>query len=127
MTISFTLPIRAIPKGRPRFVGRRVITPTRTRTYEAQLRLLARPHAPTLPLTCELSVTAIFIFKRPKKSKRPYPAAVGDTDNFFKAVSDAFNGLMWMDDSQITYQIAGKQYGDRDEIEIYISPREERP
>jgi Holliday junction resolvase RusA-like endonuclease len=57
-----------------------------------------------------------FIFERPKshlkmKEKPEYPKRK-DIDNLVKFVLDAFNGLLYVDDSQVVSIKAVKKYGD---------------
>ena len=71
---------------------------------------------PEKPLTEYLDIEFEFIFERPKshlkmKEKPEYPNRK-DIDNLVKFVLDAFNGLLYVDDSQVVSIKAVKKYGD---------------
>ncbi len=96
--VSFTVEGNPIPKERPRVIlrpGRRATayTPQRTRAWEgyvgdvARLAMAGRP-----PLTGPVELT-LRIWRA--------TAARADGDNILKGVSDALNGIVWEDDSQI--------------------------
>ena len=62
-------------------------------------------------ITGAVRVKALFYFKRPKRCKRPYPTVKPDDDNLCK-VRDAFNGVVWVDDSQVVESHLYKLYTD---------------
>jgi len=120
MTIHIELPIRAVPKGRPRFGKGFTYTPAKTRNYERNLQHLMRmsPDCPSRPVLGPIEVAVCFSFKAPKKSTTGYPR--GDLDNFCKGIFDAANEILWADDSQIVHAVADKKYTDRDCIQITV-------
>ena len=89
---------RPQPKGRPRFVKGRSITPTATREYEATLvywmRQEAVRNAWVMPDTTDVDVHIKLFFEH--SGKPP-----GDVDNYAKAITDAANGVLYRDDRQI--------------------------
>ena len=116
---SFTLPIIPVAKGRPRMSGRIVFTPTKTRQFENHCKWLMRTHYKIAPMTGPVAVKLIFALKKPKTSKRKYPDGhVGDLDNFIKAVCDAGNGILWIDDCQIVDLHCFKVYADAPAITV---------
>ena len=107
-----------VAKGRPRLttIGghARAFTPEKTRTYEYILRGLAQ-HQNTenkwQPLAGALKVKVKFFLTKPKSAKkRNYPIVKPDLDNFLKSSLDAFNDIIWIDDSQICVIEAAKEY-----------------
>ena len=109
--IKFAVSIEPVAKGRPRFCNGRVITPAKTRAFEAMLGLVFKLHKPKELLLGPLDVTLVFQLVRPKSSKRKYPSVKPDLDNFLKAVLDSGNGIFWKDDAQVVSLKASKQYG----------------
>lgn len=112
-------------KGRPRaFVlkGRALMhTDTKTRKYEELLRGAARnAMAGRPPIEGPIDMTVEAHFGVPKSwPKRKREAALQgaephtsrpDCDNVVKAALDAFNGIVWRDDSQVVRLIASKHY-----------------
>lgn len=115
---AFTIPGQPLPKQRPRFSRGHSYTPQATR--DAELRVASSftqqagvTHAITEPLTGPLKLVTRFYRKN---------NVTADTDNCFKLVTDALNGLAWVDDKQIK-SIRADMHIDRDnprtEIEIW--------
>lgn len=114
-TITIALAGEPRGKGRPQFSTRggfpRAITPERTRTYEAALRYAAQETmAGRPPLDGPLKVEVFAWFAIPPSwSKKKRQAALAgavrptgkpDWENIAK-VLDAFNGVVWRDDSLV--------------------------
>ena len=119
MVHSFTLPIMPVAKGRPRLSGRVVFTPVKTRHFENQCSWLMRTNYKGPPLAGAVACKIVFALQKPKTSKRTYPDGhVGDLDNFVKAVCDAANGILWIDDCQIVDLHCFKIYSDKPSITI---------
>lgn len=115
-----TVPLVPQGKGRGRAVraggGIRVITPTKTRTYEAAVADLARAAVGELLLEGPLAVRLLCVFPRSKEMARIYkstgapkhspgylwaPRVRVDVDNLAKAILDSLNGVIWIDDRQV--------------------------
>jgi Holliday junction resolvase RusA-like endonuclease len=110
-----TLFMDPVPKGRPRFFRGRVITPKKTREFEANLKQFVKTVFKEAPYTGEVSVTLDFGRKRKV-------SAVPDLDNYVKGVTDSLNGVIWKDDSQITELYASKKYSEKAYIRIRVDP-----
>lgn len=116
--ITFFVQCEPVPAGRPRFTTRsgfaRAVTPKRTRDMRALLTMAAREHAPAKPLEGPLVVRMGVYRIQPKSygKRRRQWVARPDLDNFVKLL-DAFNGVLWLDDSQIVELHAEKRHGDR--------------
>ena len=98
-------------------------TPTKTRQYEKAVALqVKRQLQGREPIQGPVAVELEFWLPIPRSwSKRKQgqardheilPTTKPDLDNLTKAVVDACNGLVWMDDSQIVQETARKTYGD---------------
>lgn len=118
--LTIELPLRAIPKGRPRFTrSGRPYTPTRTRGYESQIAWYAKmAMGSDPPLTGPIEVTITAAFKRLGKTgdnikdNEFWFIGSPDIDNLAKAICDAMNNIVYQDDRQIcschTFKIIGK-------------------
>jgi Holliday junction resolvase RusA-like endonuclease len=69
------------------------------------------------PLEGPLRLSLLFLLPRPKRmiwKAKPMPrewmSAKPDFDNISKAFSDAMNGIVWVDDSQICSAVVQKMY-----------------
>jgi Holliday junction resolvase RusA-like endonuclease len=112
-SLTFTIPFAPMPKQRPRWspINQRMYTPVMTRGYERDVAKLARSIMSNQQmLTGPLRLTLRFVLPRPKRPKFQQPAVRPDLDNFIKAIKDAFNGIVWSDDGQVTEITAGKYY-----------------
>jgi Holliday junction resolvase RusA-like endonuclease len=118
LAANLTIPGQPLPKERPRFGKGRGYTSKATRDAEARVASSFRQqagvtHAITEPLTGKVKFVTRFYRKN---------AVEADTDNLYKLVSDALNGIAWIDDKQIK-KIRAEQEIDRDyprtEIEIW--------
>lgn len=102
--LATTLDIAPVPKARPRTSavtyavvgGKRLkirdahtYTPARTREYEEKVAWALR-RAGARPVTGDLGLNLVFHTQR-----------TGDADNFAKAVMDAGNGILYVDDAQL--------------------------
>lgn len=102
MKISFTVDVNPLPKQRPRLGLRgNTYTPQKTRDYEqliAQHAMIAMHRANADMLEGDIELTLRFYRKDDRRV---------DLDNLIKACSDAMNGIIYYDDSQIV-SIAAK-------------------
>ncbi len=91
VSASFRVNGKPVPKGRPRFVRGRAITPPETRVAERRIATIARssgvrPRAGHVQVMIEFYVST---------------GVRGDIDNLAKLVLDALNGVAWVDDRQV--------------------------
>lgn len=109
-----------IAKGRPRFAGKHVYTPIKTKDYEKRIAesalkmgvcVMDGPIFLTIRAFFPMSIAAA---KRGDShhTKRP------DLDNIIKIVGDALNGIAWRDDGQIVGVLAEKSYSEYPRLEI---------
>lgn len=125
-------------KGRPRFMRStgHTYTPEATRSYEAALRYAAQEAMagqPPLEGALSLRVEAYLPIpaSRPKKWKLQAamtlvrPTTKPDFDNLNKTL-DAFNNVVWRDDSQVVAWSGAKFYSERPRLVIGVWPIGER-
>lgn len=109
VTLTFHIPGRPVPKGRPRFTrSGRAYTPRRTREYERKIAdhaLVARNTQRQWPTDARyhVLVTAHVLTER----------SHGDVDNYAKAALDGCNGVLWLDDRQVVSCVSRREVGGR--------------
>lgn len=115
--VAFWIPGPPVPKGRPRFSSRggkaRTYTPEKTRSYETHVRAhgeaAMRGAAPmTTPLKAVLRVHLPALKSGPKAERGALPTGRPDLDNVVKAILDALNGVVYVDDAQVVVLEATK-------------------
>ena len=137
MTFMCDFIIDAVPvaKGRPRFSGKggfvKTYTPKKTSDWES----LVREHAvkamgSSEPLDRAVALSVRFWLPIPASwSKKLTEAAKTgaikhlkkpDVDNFAKAVMDACNGVLYVDDSQVVDLHVSKAYSDWPRVEVTL-------
>lgn len=132
-SVRFTVPGRALGKGRPRFSRKSgtAYTPTETRNYEAYVRYLAveaMKKAELAPFEgpCKL-VVRVYCEVPQSWSKKKRAAAETqqiapgrpDLDNYVK-ISDAMIGVVFKDDVQIVAIEAAKRFGQTPCMEVEV-------
>jgi len=137
MIASFTIPGVPVAKGRPRLTARngqaRAYTPAKTRKFEGEVADYARASiGPVDPYSGPVELEAHFCIPIPKSwCKRDrlaafeghiLPQGKPDLDNYFKAVADGMNGIVYVDDSQIVGCRMTKRYGDDPGIIVTVRP-----
>ena len=113
-------------KGRPKFARRgsfvTTYTPEKTREYENRVSIEARlSMGERLPMKGPISITLELVMAIPAsytKAKRAacldgkmVPTKKPDWENVAKSVCDAFNGIVWLDDSQVVNASVSKRFG----------------
>lgn len=87
---------------------------------------VGREHAPAAPLTYPVSFTATFYVPRPSSAKKTerLPTKRPDVDGLVHKLTDQFNGVFWVDDSQITDFVVRKRFAvdGRPGVEIIVAP-----
>jgi Holliday junction resolvase RusA-like endonuclease len=134
LVVTFTVDGDPVPKGRPRFARRgqfvQTYTDAKTIDYETQVAIKAR-HAigSTKPLESALTVFLYLRYTVPasysKKRKEAclngleYPKRI-DIDNVYKSITDAMNGIVYLDDSQIVEAHIKKVYAEESGANIMV-------
>jgi Holliday junction resolvase RusA-like endonuclease len=110
-------------------------TPQKTADYEAKIReegekvmrgcgRIALQGPLQIDLTITLGIPASYSKKRTEACLRGFemPTKVPDWDNVAKAVCDALNGVVWIDDKQVVDAVVRKRYGDEPCIIAIVTP-----
>lgn len=140
-----TLTLHGAPKGWSR-AGHRIVksgkrlfvqiyTPKPMRTYQDSIRDVARTvMGERPPLTGALSVSLRFRMPIPKSETKAVRAAMAageiahtstpDKDNLTKAIYDALNKVVWVDDAQITRGFQTKGYAAQPGVDIRVEAYE---
>ncbi|ACC76131.1 RusA family crossover junction endodeoxyribonuclease [Paraburkholderia phymatum] len=127
--VSFTVEGVPVGKARARVTRNGTYTPKKTRRYEHDVRTVAMQAMGALrPCRDAVHVSLVVFLPVPErfsKAKRAaalaglvYPVVRPDLDNFEKAVTDALNGVVYHDDSQICDVVKSKRYSDRPRVVI---------
>ena len=134
--VAFTVPGNAVGKGRARATtvgGRaRLYTPAKTVQYENLVALAAAgamgEHEPIkTAVALEIDVVATPAASWSKKRKEAAlsgferPCVKPDADNILKAVADAMNGIVYLDDKQCVEASVSKTYGERAEVRVRVA------
>lgn len=139
MTESILLIIEGEPvgKGRPKASSQggfvRMYTPAKTRSYEEVVAIEGRKAMAKLPPfegPCLLELRMVFgVPASWSKAKRAaalagemVPTKKPDADNVVKALCDSLNGIVWVDDVQVTDLVARKRFGEHPHVEARITP-----
>lgn len=125
--IRFVVDGTAVPKQRPRITrGRQAYTPKKTRDYEERVRRAFRSsyrgEEPVFHSGVPVRVRIRVLQQIPKswsnskhlRAERGEIAPTsrnGDLDNIGKSILDALNGIVYMDDCQVTTLMLSKVYG----------------
>ncbi len=122
-------------KGRPRFARRgsftHAYTPEKTKTYEDEIRYMARcAMGASPPLETPVTVAIYIRMEIPKsfsKQKRKdalagiiKPMKKPDIDNCAKCFLDAMNGYVYLDDKQVVNLHVTKVYSEIGAVEVMV-------
>ena len=134
LVVTFTIDGDPVPKGRPRFARRgqfvQTYTDAKTIDYETHVAMKARQAiGASEPLQGALTVFMYLRYAIPASySKRrkegclrglEFPKKV-DIDNVYKSITDAMNGIVYADDSQITEAHITKVYAEEAGANIMV-------
>ena len=139
MTLIVTFEVEGdpVPKGRPRFARRgqfvQTYTDAKTIDYETHVAMKARQAiGASEPLQGALTVFLYLRYAVPpsysKKRKEAclndleYPKRV-DIDNCYKSITDAMNGIVYLDDSQIVEAHITKVYHEQGGANVMVQEK----
>lgn len=128
------------PKGSPSILRNRstgrpfVLENEASRSWAETIQREARSVWGSQLSSREFKVGLLFLFERPKTSRRLRPTVKPDLDKLVRNVLDALTGILWVDDAQVTQLKAEKAYGPMPgvvieawEREVELIPRPVRP
>lgn len=131
MTFKVMMKIYGEPvaKGRPRFTRQgRAYTPAKTKGYEDEIKSIALgAMAGREPLETPVAAYVYITYAIPESysKKRKADCLEGrerpkknDIDNVCKAILDACNGIVYLDDKQVCDLHATKRFGDVPMVEV---------
>lgn len=133
--IEFVVPGEPVGKGRPRAfrfgAGVRMFTPEKTARYENMVALAARQAMQSrAPMDGPVVLDLVLITVPPSSwsvKKRAAalagefpPATKPDWDNVGKAICDAMNGIVFVDDKQVADAHVSKRYGHVPEARVSV-------
>lgn len=133
---KYTVPISPIPQSRPRFNSRqkRAYEKPEMTAYKKAVRYHVLAARPQIIEKGAVMLDVCFYVQPPQyiaKVKKNAAALQKETmfcekkpdiDNYFKAVTDAVNGVLYKDDGQIAVMICRKVYSLNPRTEISIDP-----
>ncbi len=125
--VFICMPGKPVPKGRPRaariggFI--RMYTPKATQVFEnacaaeAMASMQGRdPMTGPIEIKMQIFVPIPASYRKSKKEDcrlgKIVPTSSADIDNIAKSVMDAFNGVVWIDDSQVVDAHLTKRYAE---------------
>lgn len=130
--VQFVVPGAPQGKARPRMTrAGHVYTPAKTRSYEAlvasEAKAAMKGHPPFTG-ACTASVVAYIGIPASWPAKKRAAALAGeilptvkpDLDNAIKAVFDAINGVVWLDDKQVIDGRVIKLYSGDPRVEVSV-------
>ncbi len=125
--IDVTIPMKPVPKERPRTGSGHVYTPRKTKIAETAISYAVNAEMKKRripPFRNEaLRVTVLFSFSTADKKRINTPKKTRpDIDNLGKTVLDALNGVAFKDDGQVADFICRKEFSANDSITISIEP-----
>ena len=133
--VMYTVYGEPVGKQRPRFVRRgnyvSTYTPEKTKTYEDEIRYMARcAMGASPPLETPVTVAIYIRVEIPKsfsKQKRKdalaniiKPTKKPDCDNILKCFLDAMNGVVYVDDKQVVNIHLTKVYSEIGAVEVMV-------
>lgn len=135
--IRFTVPGEPQGKGRARvgtIAGKaRMFTPEKTVAYEGLIALAAQEQMNGSPLITGPVMVEVIMHcpVRPSWSKKKqtqalageiYPTSKPDADNCLKAICDAMNKVVWIDDTQATDIHMRKRFSTNPRVDVIVTP-----
>ena len=131
----FTVYGEPVGKGRPRFAKRgnfvSTYTPQKTKTYEDEIRMMAKAAMGSTELLETPVTVAIYIrvgipssFSKQKRKDAlaniEKPTKKPDADNILKCFLDAMNGIVYIDDKQVVNIHLTKVYAETPAVEVLV-------
>ncbi len=136
--MTFVVEGEAVPQGRPRFMRNgHAYDPQKSRDYKEQVAFVASwamrgqsVFPKGTPLKCVITIWQKIPKRFTKKQKELAendflrPTTKPDADNIAKAITDAMNGIVYADDSQIVEFICEKYYAAEPKVMVTVNPLE---
>lgn len=140
--MRFEFDIAPVEQARPRATrmgkGIRMYDPQKVAAFKRQLGMLARqqmldrglePFDGPLEVCMEFHRPVQASISQRERARRlsgtHRPTVKPDLSNYVKALEDALNGIIWIDDNRIVQIVAEKKYSDRPRIVIKVNKVDE--
>ena len=135
MMITYIVYGEPVGKGRPRFVRRgnftQTYTPQKTKTYEDEIRMMAKAaigsseplETPvTVAIYIRVGIPASFSKQKRKDALEGIlkPTKKPDLDNIAKCFLDAMNKIIYLDDKQVVNLHVTKVYAETPAVEVMV-------
>lgn len=135
--IGFVVPGTPVPKARPRFFARHgkigAETCKRTIDYEKTVAIYARramhgrpPYSQPISIVITINIPIPKSWSKIRQEmanrREIMPTGRPDKDNYEKAIFDAMNGIVWLDDAQVVDSFTCKRYSRCPGIEVRVVP-----
>ena len=133
--VMYTVYGEPVGKGRPRFARRgnfvSTYSPQKTKTYEDEIRMMARAamgssevlETPvTVAIYIRVGIPASFSKQKRKDALEGIlkPTKKPDADNILKCFLDAMNGIVYLDDKQVVNIHLTKLYAEIPAVEVMV-------
>lgn len=133
--VMYTVYGEPVGKGRPRFVRRgnftQTYTPAKTKSYEDEIRMMAKAAMGSTELLETPIAVAIYIrvgipasFSKQKRKDALAgiirPTKKPDLDNIAKCFLDAMNDIIYLDDKQVVSLHVTKVYAETPAVEVMV-------
>ena len=133
--LMYTVYGEPVGKGRPRFVRRgnftQTYTPAKTKSYEDEIRMMAKAAMGSTELLEAPVTVAIYIrvgiptsFSKQKRKDALAgiirPTKKPDIDNIAKCFLDAMNEIVYLDDKQVVNLHITKVYAETPAVEVMV-------
>lgn len=117
--IAFTIPLEPVSASRPKMTrSKRVYYRPKYSRFKGNAKRLMPglmlEAGLSRPIEGECVVVIECVSTRPKQTRLAHP--LPDVDNYAKAILDACNGFVWVDDKQIVALDVSKRWGDSEEV-----------
>ena len=133
--VMYTVYGEPVGKGRPRFARRgnfvSTYSPQKTKTYEDEIRMMAKAAMGSSEVLETPATVAIYIrvgiptsFSKQKRKDALEgilkPTKKPDADNILKCFLDAMNGIVYLDDKQVVNIHLTKLYAEIPAVEVMV-------
>lgn len=140
MTVKFEIPGEPVAQGRPRVStingSPRLYDAPKSASYKGVVALFAK-HAmrgrDPIDSAVRMEITVLKTVPRSWSKKKTAAALSGevkpttrpDVDNYTKAILDGINGIVFIDDCQVTHLTVSKQYAQQPSVVVTVNLDEE--
>lgn len=126
MMYTVEIPLKPVPKARPRVSGGHAYTPTKTKRFESDVATMVRCKMLSLGhkmIKSGVYVSLTFNFRAPTSALVGCPnyTTTSDVDNLIKSILDALNGVSYVDDRQVVQVFATKRWAESDGVVVTVS------